>query len=51
MGFYDRIATLLGLRLITIDRPGVGESERMNRVEEEVAGGVLGWPGEFVSLL
>ena len=27
MAFYDELATSLGLRLITLDRPGIGDSE------------------------
>lgn len=39
--FYDELAWTLKLRLITPDRPGVGESE------PAVDGTPLGWPGMF----
>ncbi len=40
--FYDELALTLKLRLITPDRPGVGESERYADGE----GTPLSWPGE-----
>lgn len=43
MGFYDELARTLRLRLITLDRPGVGESGPY--LDEP--GTPLSWPGEF----
>ena len=40
--FYDELAMTLNLRLITPDRPGVGESEPY----ADGTGTPLGWPGE-----
>ena len=40
--FYDELATTLKLRLITPDRPGIGESEP----HEDGADTPLGWPGK-----
>lgn len=40
--FYDDLALSLGLRLITPDRPGVGDSEAIPESERTV----LSWPGE-----
>jgi hypothetical protein len=42
MAFYDELARSLHLRLVTLDRPGVGESGPY--VDE--AGTPLGWPGK-----
>ena len=42
MAFYDELATTLKLRLITPDRPGIGESEP----HEDGADTPLGWPGK-----
>jgi hypothetical protein len=42
MAFYDELARSLGLRLVTLDRPGVGESGPY--VTD--AGTPLSWPGE-----
>lgn len=44
MAFYDELARSLRLRLITLDRPGVGESGPY--VDE--AGTPLSWPGEYL---
>ena len=44
--FYDELALTLGLRLITPDRPGIGDSEPH-------VGGLdtpLGWPGEYIPI-
>ena len=41
--FYDELATTLKLRLITPDRPGVGESQT------DPVGTPLSWPGKFGS--
>lgn len=41
--FYDELALTLKLRLITPDRPGVGDSEAY----AEGTATPLGWPGEF----
>ena len=43
MAFYDELALTLKLRLITLDRPGVGDSEPHGDGD----GTPLGWPGEF----
>ena len=45
--FYDDLALTLKLRLITIDRPGVGESEPYADGSDTP----LGWPGKSCSLL
>lgn len=45
--FYDELATTLKLRLITPDRPGVGESEPY----DNGVGTPLGWPGKARSKL
>lgn len=42
MAFYDELALALKLRLITLDRPGVGDSEP----HSDGDGTPLGWPGE-----
>lgn len=42
MAFYDELARTLKLRLITLDRPGVGESDPYT----DETGTPLGWPGE-----
>lgn len=42
MAFYDELAASLKLRLITPDRPGVGESE------SDPSGTPLSWPGESI---
>lgn len=47
MAFYDELAQTLKLRLITLDRPGVGESGPY--LDE--TGTPLGWPGECCSFL
>jgi hypothetical protein len=44
MAFYDELARTLNLRLVTLDRPGVGESEP-HRVDEPST--PLSWPGEL----
>ena len=44
--FYDELATTLKLRLITPDRPGIGDSEPY----EDGTGTPLNWPGEEVAL-
>lgn len=41
MAFYDELARTLKLRLVTLDRPGVGESEPCPD------GTPLGWPGKY----
>lgn len=41
--FYDELAATLKLRLITLDRPGVGESEPCL----DGSGTPLAWPGKF----
>ena len=46
MAFYDELARSLRLRLITLDRPGVGESGPY--VDE--SGTPLSWPGEYYLL-
>ncbi|MBE7180020.1 MAG: hypothetical protein INR71_02235 [Terriglobus roseus] len=43
--FYDELATTLKLRLITPDRPGVGESQ------SDPNGTPLSWPGKFHHVL
>ena len=40
--FYDELAKSLKLRLITPDRPGIGESEP----QADGADTPLGWPGK-----
>ncbi|PUU79400.1 hypothetical protein B9Z19DRAFT_1125301 [Tuber borchii] len=42
--FYDELALTLGLRLITPDRPGVGESEGIDENERTV----LNWPDDVL---
>jgi pimeloyl-ACP methyl ester carboxylesterase len=42
--FYDELALTLGLRLITPDRPGVGESEAVDESERAV----LNWPDDVL---
>jgi hypothetical protein len=44
MAFYDELARTLNLRLVTLDRPGVGESEPHGVDEPSTP---LSWPGEF----
>lgn len=44
--FYDELAATLGLRLITLDRPGVGESEPYS----ERSIGPLSWPDDVVAV-
>lgn len=45
MAFYDELARTLKLRLITLDRPGIGESGPYT----DEAGTPLSWPGKFSS--
>lgn len=45
--FYDELAATLGLRLITLDRPGVGESEPYPERERV---GPLSWPDDVVAV-
>lgn len=45
MAFYDELARTLKLRLVTLDRPGVGESDPSGEGE----GTPLTWPGEYLS--
>lgn len=47
MAFYDELARTLNLRLITVDRPGVGESGPY----QDETGTPLGWPGEYLVCL
>ncbi|KAA8898356.1 hypothetical protein FN846DRAFT_962481 [Sphaerosporella brunnea] len=42
--FYDELALTLGLRLITPDRPGVGESDPIDESERAV----LNWPDDVL---
>ncbi|KAI5851963.1 Alpha/Beta hydrolase protein [Tricharina praecox] len=42
--FYDELALTLGLRLITPDRPGVGESDSIDENERAV----LNWPDDVL---
>jgi pimeloyl-ACP methyl ester carboxylesterase len=42
--FYDELAATLGLRLITPDRPGVGESDAIDESERAV----LNWPDDVL---
>lgn len=42
--FYDELALTLGLRLITPDRPGVGESDSIDEAERTV----LNWPDDVL---
>ncbi|KAI5798780.1 Alpha/Beta hydrolase protein [Pyronema domesticum] len=42
--FYDELALTLGLRLITPDRPGVGESDPVDETEQAV----LNWPDDVL---
>ncbi|KAI5805445.1 Alpha/Beta hydrolase protein [Peziza echinospora] len=44
MAFYDELALSLGLRLITPDRPGVGESDGIDESERTV----LNWPDDVL---
>ena len=46
MAFYDELARTLNLRLVTLDRPGVGESEPHGVDEPSTP---LSWPGKSVS--
>lgn len=46
MAFYDELARSLGLRLVTLDRPGVGESGPY--VSD--AGTPLSWPGKLTTI-
>lgn len=46
MAFYDELARSLKLRLVTLDRPGVGESDPSMEGE----GTPLTWPGKPISL-
>ena len=45
--FYDELAMSLKLRLITPDRPGIGESQRY----QDGYGAPLTWPGTYTYLL
>lgn len=45
--FYDELATTLRLRLITIDRPGVGGSESFPPSDRS---GPLGWPDDILAV-
>ncbi|KAL1306978.1 hypothetical protein AAFC00_005611 [Neodothiora populina] len=45
--FYDDLAATLGLRLITLDRPGVGESEPYPERERV---GPLSWPDDVLAV-
>lgn len=45
MAFYDELARTLKLRLITPDRPGVGESEPCM----DGSGTPLNWPGKYLA--
>lgn len=45
MAFYDELARTLKLRLITPDRPGVGESEPCL----DGSGTPLNWPGKYLA--
>lgn len=45
--FYDELAATLGLRLITLDRPGVAESEPYPERERV---GPLSWPDDVVTV-
>lgn len=44
MAFYDELARTLNLRLVTLDRPGVGESGPHQLDEPSTP---LSWPGKF----
>lgn len=46
MAFYDELARTLNLRLVTLDRPGVGESGPHQLDEPSTP---LSWPGKFFS--
>jgi hypothetical protein len=48
MAFYDELARTLNLRLVTLDRPGVGESGPHLLDEPS---NPLSWPGMFLQLL
>ncbi|KAH9845465.1 alpha/beta hydrolase fold [Teratosphaeria destructans] len=45
--FYDELATTLRLRLITVDRPGVGGSEPYPSTDRT---GPLGWPDDVLTI-
>jgi pimeloyl-ACP methyl ester carboxylesterase len=45
--FYDELATTLRLRLITVDRPGVGGSEAYPSSDKS---GPLGWPEDILAI-
>ncbi|KAF2767960.1 alpha/beta-hydrolase [Teratosphaeria nubilosa] len=45
--FYDELATTLRLRLITVDRPGVGGSEPYPPADRT---GPLGWPDDILTI-
>ena len=45
--FYDELATTLRLRLITVDRPGVGASEPYPPNDR---GGPLNWPDDILAI-
>lgn len=45
--FYDELARTLNLRLVTLDRPGVGESNPLRLDEPSTP---LSWPGESFQL-
>lgn len=45
--FYDELATTLRLRLITVDRPGVGGSEPYPSSDKS---GPLGWPDDILAI-
>jgi len=45
--FYDELATTLRLRLITVDRPGVGESESYPSSDRS---GPLSWPDDVLAI-
>jgi hypothetical protein len=42
--FYDELAATLKLRLITLDRPGIGDSEPYRNGPESP----LAWPGKYL---
>lgn len=46
MAFYDELATSLGLRLITLDRPGIGDSDPYVDGPKTP----LSWPGQSEEL-
>ncbi|KAI6872030.1 alpha/beta-hydrolase [Hortaea werneckii] len=45
--FYDELATTLNLRLITVDRPGVGASEQYPPGDRS---GPLNWPDDILAI-